>query len=150
MMPWIKYKMNFWTHSLNHRWSNWLDPTKLYQKVCNRLGCEIIQLGVVHKLRLQDEVGRWSKKSTFCQRLYHRKCQRMGVGGQKKPKSCQHSLCRTLIKAMFMMFGLESGRNLLAELFVLRGKIEINFHYKTKLKIVFFLFFSLILFHKIF
>ena len=28
--------------------------------------------------------------STFCQRcLYHRKCQRRGVGGQKKLKSCQ-------------------------------------------------------------
>ena len=39
--------------------------------------------GGVHKLRLQDEVGRWSKMSTFCQRLYHRKCQRRGVGGQK-------------------------------------------------------------------
>ena len=30
--------------------------------------------------------------STFCQRSYHRKCQRRGVGGQKKPKSCQRSL----------------------------------------------------------
>ena len=30
--------------------------------------------------------------STFCQHLYHRKCQRRGVAGQKKPKSCQHSL----------------------------------------------------------
>ena len=27
--------------------------------------------------------------STFCQRLYHRKCQHRGVGGQEKPKSCQ-------------------------------------------------------------
>ena len=33
--------------------------------------------------------------STFCQRLYHRKCQWRGVGGQKKPKSCQHSLWTT-------------------------------------------------------
>ena len=30
--------------------------------------------------------------STFCQRSYHTKCQRRGVGGQKKPKSCQRSL----------------------------------------------------------
>ena len=29
---------------------------------------------------------------TFCQCLYHRKCQRRGVGGQKKLKSCQRSL----------------------------------------------------------
>ena len=29
--------------------------------------------------------------STFCQRSYHRKCQRRGVGGKKKPKSCQRS-----------------------------------------------------------
>ena len=29
------------------------------------------------------------KMSTFCLRLYHRKCQRRGVGGQKKLKSCQ-------------------------------------------------------------
>jgi hypothetical protein len=41
-------------------------------------------LGAVHKLRLQEEGCMWSKKSTFCQRLYHRKCQRRGVGGQKK------------------------------------------------------------------
>ena len=32
------------------------------------------------------------KMSTFCQRPYHRKCQRGGVGGQKKPKSCQRIL----------------------------------------------------------
>ena len=31
--------------------------------------------------------------STFFQRSYHRKCQRRGVGGQKKPKSGQRSLC---------------------------------------------------------
>ena len=39
----------------------------------------------VHKLRLQEEGGRWSKKSTFCKLLYHRKCKQRGVGGQKKP-----------------------------------------------------------------
>ena len=39
----------------------------------------------VHKLRLQEEGGRWSKKSTFCKLSYHRKCKRRGVGGQKKP-----------------------------------------------------------------
>ena len=33
--------------------------------------------------------------STFCQPSYHRKCQRWGVGGQKKPKSCQHSVWTT-------------------------------------------------------
>ena len=33
--------------------------------------------------------------STFCQRLYHRKCQLRGVGGQKEPKSCQRSLWTT-------------------------------------------------------
>ena len=32
----------------------------------------------VHKLRLQEEGGRWSKKSTFCKLLYHRKCKRRG------------------------------------------------------------------------
>ena len=48
-------------------------------------------LGGVHKLRLQDNVG----MSTFCQHLYHRKCKRRGVGGQKKPKSCQRSLWTT-------------------------------------------------------
>ena len=40
-------------------------------------------LGAVHKLRLQEEGGRWSKKRTFCKLLYHRKCKRRGVGGQK-------------------------------------------------------------------
>ena len=43
------------------------------------------ELGGVHKLRLQEEGGRWSKKLTFCKPLYHRKCKRRGVGGQKKP-----------------------------------------------------------------
>ena len=43
---------------------------------------EILFLGVVHKLRLQ--VG-GPKMSTFCQHLYHRKCQHRWVGG-KKPK----------------------------------------------------------------
>jgi hypothetical protein len=28
--------------------------------------------------------GGWSKKSTFCKLLYHRKCKRREVGGQKK------------------------------------------------------------------
>ena len=35
--------------------------------------------------RSQTTEGRWSKKSTFCKLLYHRKCKRKGVGGQKKP-----------------------------------------------------------------
>ena len=29
--------------------------------------------------------GRWSKQLTFCEHLYHRKCKKRGVGGQKKP-----------------------------------------------------------------
>ena len=45
----------------------------------------LLPLGVVHKLCLQEEGGRWSKKLTFCKLLYHRKCKRRGVGGQKKP-----------------------------------------------------------------
>ena len=55
-----------------------------------------IALGGVHKLRLQEEVGRWSKKLIFCKHLYHRKCKRRGVGGQKKPnlvnKVCERPL----------------------------------------------------------
>ena len=45
---------------------------------------ESLMLGGVHKLRVQEEGGRWSKKSTFCKLLYHRKYKRRGVGGQKK------------------------------------------------------------------
>ena len=53
-------------------------------------------LGLVHKLRLQDEVGRWSKKMfTFCQSLYPKICQYRGVGGQNKPLSCQRGLWTT-------------------------------------------------------
>ena len=53
--------------------------------------------GVVHKLRLQDKVGIGGlKKVTFCQHAYRGKCQCMGVGGQKKPNSCQGSLWMTL------------------------------------------------------
>ena len=44
-----------------------------------------LSIGVVHKLRLQEEGGRWSKKSTFCKLSYHRKCKWRGVGSQKKP-----------------------------------------------------------------
>ena len=43
-----------------------------------------LRLGAVHKLRLQEEGGRWSKKLTFCKLSYHRKCKRRGVGVQKK------------------------------------------------------------------
>ena len=46
---------------------------------------QTLTLGGVHKLRLQEKGGRWSKKSTFCKLLYHRKCKRRRVGGQKKP-----------------------------------------------------------------
>ena len=45
-----------------------------------------MQLGGVHNLCLEGEVGRCSKN------VHHRKCQRKGVGGQKEPKSCQRSL----------------------------------------------------------
>ena len=44
-----------------------------------------------NSLRLQDDLGRRSKKSTFCQHSYHTKCKSRGVGGQKKPKSGQRS-----------------------------------------------------------
>ena len=44
-----------------------------------------LTLGAIHKLRLLEEGGMWSKKLTFCKRLYHRKCILRGVGGQKKP-----------------------------------------------------------------
>ena len=44
-----------------------------------------IFLGAVYKLRLKEEGGRWSKKSTFCNLSYRRKCKRRGVGVQKKP-----------------------------------------------------------------
>ena len=54
--------------------------------------CLSYTIEVVHKLRLQDEVGRWSKNVRFCQRSYHRIWQCRGVGRQKKPKSCQRSL----------------------------------------------------------
>ena len=40
--------------------------------------------GAVHKLRLQVEGGRWSKKLTSCKLLYHIECKRGGVGGRKE------------------------------------------------------------------
>ena len=55
--------------------------TSLLQRSLHNL---IMYLGAVHKLRLQEEGGRWSKKLTFCKLLYHRKCKRRGEGGQKK------------------------------------------------------------------
>ena len=48
-------------------------------------------LGTTPKLRLHDEVPVGGlKMSTFCQRLYHKKCQRRW--SKKNPKSCQRSL----------------------------------------------------------
>ena len=41
--------------------------------------------GAVFKLCLQEEGGGGQKKLTFCKLLYHRKCKRRGVGGQKNP-----------------------------------------------------------------
>ena len=63
----------------------------------NALNSLFLLLGVVHKLCLQDKVAQVGgpKMSTFCQRLYHKKCQLRGVGGQKKTKSCQRSLWTT-------------------------------------------------------
>ena len=63
------------------------------------LGVEAgLRKGGVHKLRLQEEGGRWSKKLSFCKLLYHRKCKRRGVGGQKKPNLvnvvCERPLSR--------------------------------------------------------
>ena len=46
---------------------------------------ETKHIGAIHKLHSQEEGGSWSKESTFCQYSYHRKCQRRGVSGQKKP-----------------------------------------------------------------
>ena len=57
-----------------------------FQKVGDIAYIYTFILGGIHKLPLQEKVGRWSKMSTFCQRSYHRKCQRRGVGGQKKAK----------------------------------------------------------------
>ena len=45
----------------------------------------LIMLKAVHKLRLHEDGGKWSKKLTFCKFLSHRKCKRRGVGGQKEP-----------------------------------------------------------------
>ena len=57
-------------------------------------------LGGVHKLRLQEKGGRWSKKLTFCKLLYHRKCKWRGVGGQKKPNFV-NVVCECHIKENF-------------------------------------------------
>ena len=57
---------------------NWAD----YEQLLRVVFC---MFGAIHKLRLQEEWGRWSKQLTFCELLYHIKCKRRGVGGQKKP-----------------------------------------------------------------
>ena len=45
--------------------------------------------------------GRWSKKLTFCKLLYHRKCKRRGVGGQKKT-----NLVNIVCERPLIIFGL--------------------------------------------
>ena len=49
-----------------------------------------IGLRAVHKIRLEEK---WSKKSNFCKLLYHRKCKRRGVGGQKKKTNLVNVVC---------------------------------------------------------
>ena len=75
------------------------------ETVCRRSISRDLLLGAVHKLRLQEEGGRWSKKSTFCKLLYHRKCKRRGVGGQKKTNLvnvvCERPLSKLPVKPNF-------------------------------------------------
>ena len=51
-------------------------------------------LGVIHKQRLQEEVGRWSKILFLFVKVYKVENVNEGErgGGQKKPKACQHNL----------------------------------------------------------
>ena len=64
---------------------SFLIPVKVHSSHSISRGVlEFAPLGAVHKLCLQEEGGSWSKKSTFCKLLYHRKCKGKGVGGQKK------------------------------------------------------------------
>ena len=44
--------------------------------------------------------GRWSKKSTICKLLYHRKCKQRGIGGQKKP-NLVNVVCERPLRAGF-------------------------------------------------
>ena len=70
----------------------------------------IEKLGAIHKLRLQEEGGRWSKKkSTFCKLLYNRKCKQRGVVGQKKTNRvnvvCELSELRQNEVVLLLKFG---------------------------------------------
>ena len=56
--------------------------------------------GGVHKLRLQEEGVRWSKKLTFCKLLYHKKCKQRGV--LQGPK--QKSLCVYFRQSLSLRF----------------------------------------------
>ena len=60
-------------------------------------------LGVLHKLRLQEEGGRLSKKLTFRKLLYHRKRKRRGVGGQKK-SNLVNVVCERPLMSKFLLF----------------------------------------------
>ena len=58
--------------------------------------------GADHKLRIQEKGGRLSKKSTSCKLLYHIKCKRRGVGGQKKTNLVNLVCERPPISNMFV------------------------------------------------
>ena len=60
----------------------------------------VLALGAVHKLCLQEEGGRWSKKLTFCKLLHYSKCKRRGVGGQKKT-NLVNVVCERPLKEIF-------------------------------------------------
>ena len=48
--------------------------------------------------------------STFCQRLYHRKCQHREVVGPKKPKSCQRSLLTAPYLTFILLFSTDKPK----------------------------------------
>ena len=72
---------------IDKRTDVWSRPSCIYTQIISP-GKTGLPLGVVHKLRLQEEVGRYFKNVNF------HKVESVNEGGLviKKPKSCQRSL----------------------------------------------------------
>ena len=62
-----------------------------FSKLCPTIIAGIItySLRVIHKICLQEEVGRWSQNVHFLSTFIPYKISIQGVGGKKNPKSCQ-------------------------------------------------------------
>jgi hypothetical protein len=107
-------------------------------EVFENVTLEILDKGPFTNYVYKRRGGRWSKKSTFCKLLFHRKCKWRGVGGQKKPNllkvACErpirgHSI--TMWTKCYPIFNWRNQKNLeLTYLEFFKNSAAVCFPYK--------------------